>query len=212
MLFHRMMPEPIHAVAALAIPVEIVYPRKRSADAENEKVIKRRLLNLRLQLGLEEENQEVDDENIDDTVQNESDIQDMDSIVSSTTHASINHSRMNDVPDVSSGMTLPVCDHVISWLSKLETNRDVLGTAHSAAVKTMTGKVKEIAKPNTNKEYQKRQLRRMKVLQVLSEKFKDRRGMINLYCEVVKEKIDRRLKELQDIDGKFNHPIIEDDE
>jgi len=62
-------------------------------------------------------------------------------------------------------MTLPVCDHVILWLSRLETNRDVLGTAHSAAVKTMVGKVKEIAKPNTNKEYQKRQLRRMKVLQ-----------------------------------------------
>mmetsp|Transcript_22755 Transcript_22755/g.25402 ORF Transcript_22755/g.25402 Transcript_22755/m.25402 type:complete len:80 (+) Transcript_22755:958-1197(+) len=76
-------------------------------------------------------------------------------------------------------MTLPVCDHVISWLSKLETNRDVLGTAHSAAVKTMAGKVKEIAKPNTNKKYQKRQLRRMKVLQGLSEKFKERRGMIN---------------------------------
>ena len=69
--FHRMMPEPIHAVAALAIPVEIVYPRKRSADAENEKVIKRRLLHLRLQLGLEEENQEIDDENNDDTVKSD---------------------------------------------------------------------------------------------------------------------------------------------
>jgi len=88
--FHKMMPEPIHAVAALPIPVEIVYPQKRSADAENEKVIKRRLLNLREQLGLEEENHEIDDENNDDTVQNESNIQDMDSIVSSTIHASIN--------------------------------------------------------------------------------------------------------------------------
>ena len=52
----------------------------------------------------------------------------------------------------------------------------------------------------------------MKVLQVLSEKFKDRRGMINLYCEVVKDKIDKRLEELEDVDGKFNHPTIEDTE
>ena len=78
--FHQMMPEPIHAVAALSIPVEIVYPRKRSADAENKKVIQRRSMNLRLQLGLEEENQGIDDENNEDTVQNKSNIQDMDSI------------------------------------------------------------------------------------------------------------------------------------
>ena len=116
-------------------------------------------------------NKEIDNENNDDTVQNESNIQDMDSIVSSTTQASINQSCMNNIPDVSSGMTLPVCDHVISWIFILETNRDVLGTAHSAVVKTMTDKVKEIAKSNTNKEYQNRQLRRMKVLQGLSEKF-----------------------------------------
>jgi len=118
--FHQMMPEPIHTVAALPIPVEIVYPRKRSVDAENEKVIKRWLLNLWEQLGLEEENHEIDDENNDDAVQNESNIQDMDNIVSSTIHVSINRHCMNNVPDVSSGMTLPVCDHVILWLSKLE--------------------------------------------------------------------------------------------
>jgi len=57
----------------------------------------------------------------------------------------------------------------------------------------MTDKVKEMAKPNTNKPYQKRQLRRLKVLQELSEKLKDLCGMINLYCEVVKENIDRRM-------------------
>ena len=87
------------------------------------------------------------------------------------TRLSIDRSCMNNVPDVSSGTTLPVCDHVIAWISKLEINRDVIGTVHSASVKTMTDKVKEIAKPNTNKEYQKRQLRRVKVLQGLSEKF-----------------------------------------
>ena len=44
--------------------------------------------------------------------------------------------------------------------------------------------------PNTNKEYEKHQLRYLKFIQTLSEKFKDKRGMINIYTKVVNNKIN----------------------
>ena len=104
------------------------------------------------------------------------------------------------------GKLLPVCEHVNKWLTKLESTKEVLGLSNSTGAQITQDTVKKLAAPNIDKEFEKRQLIRLKFVQSLSQQFEQEQGIINIYAEVVKQKTSHRMEELHNVDGSFKHP------
>ena len=175
-IFKSMMPEPIHMVAALPIPVKNIYSRKRSYKAkEAMQVTDSMLKKLQVQWGitsttnnnliLGEINEEDDNNDNNNNVADDEYESDLHYKYFTSTVESNNNSLFpENVPDVSTRKMLPVCVHASRWLTKLESTKEVLWSSNFTGVRFMQEAVKKLAAPNTNKEYEKRQLKRLRVV------------------------------------------------
>lgn len=190
----RKMPEPIHKVLSCPIAVSYCFPRPNSEEAKTRRTVKNKVLEKLLsQLGLQE--------GIDDS--EESDLYEVDD----EERPLANPGSEFPVPDVAGSVTVEVIKITDLWIEEI--NAREAATGHAQRLnnsKLIEEHSKQLATPNTDPRYRKRQLLRLQRIRMRAKKNPELRSMLSLYATIQEDYIEEELLKLSDVDGTMPHP------
>ena len=186
------MPEPIHTIASLPVPVAFAFPHRYTDKTETKrrKVILKELFPSE-DWAVDEEDDDNDDHEVVRTV------------------PVANPLSNYPVSDVSQSIALPVCNLVDIWIEGIQKREEETGNAHRISVKLTEEAMKSCAMPNTCPIIEKRNLLRLNAIQRLTEQFPEERSMLSVYCDLTQNNRNERLLELVETDGSFASPDID---
>mmetsp|Transcript_49225 Transcript_49225/g.49991 ORF Transcript_49225/g.49991 Transcript_49225/m.49991 type:complete len:193 (+) Transcript_49225:746-1324(+) len=187
-----MMPEPIHTIASLPVPVSFAFPHQFTdkTKTKRRKVILKELFPSE-DWAVDEEDDDNDDHEVVRTV------------------PVANPLSNYPVSDVSQSIALPVCNLVDIWIEGIQKREEETGNAHRISVKLTEEAMKSCAMPNTCPMIEKRNLLRLNAIQRLAEQFPEERSMLSVYCDLTQNNRNERLLELVETDGSFASPDID---